>query len=142
MNKLYLLVFIFFISACKIKSANGDEHSIRAMLQAQVTEWNKGNIEGYMHGYWESDSLVFIGKSGPKYGYSTTLANYKKSYPDAAHMGKLTSTIVSMERLSDEYYFVIGKWALRREAGDVGGSYTLLIKKIKGAWVIVVDHSS
>ncbi len=119
-----------------------DEAAIRRMLAAQVVKWNEGNVAGYMKGYWESDSLVFIGKSGPTYGYIPTLERYKKGYPDAAHMGKLTSTILSMQQLSPNYYFVIGKWELKREAGDVGGSYTLLIKKINGEWVIVCDHSS
>ena len=95
-----------------------------------------------MHGYWESDSLVFIGKNGPTYGYNATLARYKKSYPDPQQMGQLTSTIVSLERLSSGHYFVIGKWALARTMGNLSGSYTLLIKKINGEWVIVVDHSS
>ena len=112
------------------------------MLGAQVEQWNKGNIAGYMKGYWENDSLVFIGKSGPTYGYRPTLERYQKSYPDAAHMGKLTSTIVSMKRLAPDHYFIIGKWELKRSAGDIGGSYTLLLKKIKGTWVIVCDHSS
>ena len=93
-------------------------------------------------GYWQDDSLVFIGKNGPKYGYTTTLANYKKSYPDAAHMGHLDFEIISLKKLSSDHYFAIGKWFLKRSAGDVGGSWTLLFKKIKGNWKIVVDHSS
>lgn len=126
-----------------VATARGnDEQQIRDMLAAQVREWNKGNIEGYMKGYWESDSLLFIGSKGPNYGYATTLANYKKRYPDAEHTGTLTSTVLSMKRLSADYYFVVGRWALSRKAGDVGGSYTLLIRKIKGQWVIVADHSS
>ena len=112
------------------------------MLTAQVTEWNKGNIEGYMHGYWENDSLLFIGSKGPRYGYDVTLKKYKEAYADLAHMGQLTSVITRMERLSGKCYFVVGTWALKRSAGDVGGSYTLLIKKIKGQWVVVADHSS
>ena len=124
-------------------SLSGDDiTAIRSMLAAQVTEWNKGNIEGYMHGYWENDSLLFIGSKGPSYGYAGTLARYKKSYPDADHMGTLTSTIVSCKKLSRQYYFVVGKWSLARKAGDVSGSYTLLLRKIKGKWVIVSDHSS
>lgn len=139
------VLYIIAIALClfySCKNSNNDEQVIRSMLAVQVTEWNKGNIEGYMHGYWENDSLVFIGKNGPKYGYNTTLANYKKSYPTTEHMGKLTSTITSMKRISDDHYFVIGKWALARSVGDVSGAYTLLIKKINGKWVIVVDHSS
>lgn len=112
------------------------------MLGKQVTEWNKGNVEGYMVGYWENDSLVFIGKSGPTYGYKATLDRYKKGYPNVEAMGKLTSEIVSIKRLSAEYYFIIGKWHLARKAGDLNGSYTLLLQKIGGKWVIINDHSS
>jgi hypothetical protein len=115
---------------------------IHKMLFAQVMEWNKGNIEGYMHGYWESDSLLFIGSKGPRYGYNATLARYKEAYPDTAHMGRLVSKITSVQKLSDEYYFVVGTWALQRSVGDASGSYTLLLRKIKGKWVIICDHSS
>ncbi len=112
------------------------------MLAAQVTEWNKGNIEGYMHGYWEDDSLLFIGSKGPRYGYGVTLKRYKEAYPDTAHMGKLTSTITRLQKLPGKYYFVVGKWALQRSVGDVSGSYTLLLRKVKRKWVIIADHSS
>lgn len=119
-----------------------DTDAIRAMLAAQVVEWNKGNIDGYMVGYWNHDSLLFIGSKGPRYGYATTLKKYKEAYPDAAHMGTLTSTISRIQRLSSKYYYVVGSWHLKRDAGDVGGSYTLLLHKIKGKWVVAADHSS
>lgn len=121
---------------------NKDERQIRSMLAAQVTEWNKGNIEGYMKGYWENDSLLFIGSKGPRYGYKETLEKYKLAYPDTAHMGRLISTVLSMKKLSADYYFILGSWALERSVGNVSGSYTLLLRKIKGVWVIVCDHSS
>ena len=95
-----------------------------------------------MKGYWENDSLMFIGKSGVTYGYKNTLENYKKNYPDTAAMGKLTFTLIQVKRLSPEYYHVTGKWHLKRTIGDIGGHYTLLFRKIKGQWVIISDHSS
>jgi hypothetical protein len=134
---LFIVAMPFF--AC---SQSNNEKSIRKMLAAQVVEWNKANMEGFMKGYWESDSLLFIGSKGPTYGFGPTLARYKKSYPDTDHSGTLTSTILSIKKLSRRYYFVVGKWALARKAGDVGGSYTLLLHKVKGEWVIVADHSS
>ncbi|MBA3828098.1 MAG: DUF4440 domain-containing protein [Taibaiella sp.] len=138
----YILLLIAILSFHTTNARPNDETAIRTMLAAQVQEWNKGNVAGYMHGYWENDSLVFIGKNGPNYGYNTTLERYRKAYPDEAHMGKLTATIISIKKLSSDYYFVIGSWHLTRTAGDVGGSYTLLLHKVKGTWVIVVDHSS
>ena len=139
--KQFLLAALCFVSISAF-SQNKDETAILKMLQAQEKEWNNGNLEAFMKGYWQNDSLLFIGKNGPKYGYNITLENYKKGYPDTARMGKFTSTILSMKKLSKEYYFVVGKWYLKRSVGDVIGHYTLLIRKINGEWVIIADHSS
>jgi len=118
------------------------EAAIRQMLGKQEAAWNNGDLDKFMIGYWESDSLLFIGKNGPTYGYRKTLANYKKGYPDTAHMGKFTSTIISLKKITRNNYFVLGKWFLQRSVGNAGGHYTLFIKKIKGKWLIVADHSS
>ncbi len=142
MKRFILFILISLSFSCFAIAQNKDEKAIRQMLSAQVVEWNKGNIDGYMKGYWENDSLLFIGSKGPRYGYETTLKRYKEAYPDTAHMGKLISTVTSMKKLSSEYYFIVGKWELKRSVGDVGGSYTLLIRKINSKWVIVCDHSS
>jgi ketosteroid isomerase-like protein len=139
--KQILFAALCFISLSTL-AQNKNETAILKMLQAQETAWNNGNLETFMKGYWQNDSLLFIGKNGPKYGFNTTLENYKKGYPDTARMGKFTSTILSMKKLSKEYYFIVGKWYLKRTVGDVSGHYTLLIRKINGEWVIVADHSS
>ncbi len=136
-------IALIFILICQFANGqNKDVKAITTLLAAQVEEWNKGHIEGYMHGYWENDSLLFIGSKGPRYGYDITLKRYKEAYPDTAHMGKLTSTITRIQKLSGKYYFIVGKWALQRSVGDVSGSYTLLLHKIKKKWVIIADHSS
>ena len=116
--------------------------AIQAILQNQTIAWNKGDLVTFMAGYWNNDSLVFIGKSGPTYGYKNTLANYKKSYPDTSYMGKLNFDIVSIKPLSKNHFFVIGKWFLKRTVGDVNGIYTLVFKKTKAGWKIISDHSS
>ena len=116
--------------------------AIQAILQNQTIAWNKGDLVTFMAGYWNNDSLVFIGKSGPTYGYKNTLANYKKSYPDTSYMGKLNFDIVSIKPLSKNHFFVIGKWYLKRTVGDVNGIYTLVFKKTKAGWKIISDHSS
>ena len=137
-----ILILSFLLPGPTLFAHSGEEESIRTTLAAQVVEWNRGNIAGYMHGYWESDSLVFIGKKGPTYGYDATLARYRKSYPDAAHMGQLSSTVLRVRMLSSEYAYVTGRWALKRKAGDVSGYYTLLLRRIGNEWVIIEDHSS
>lgn len=119
-----------------------DEAAIRKLLSDQTKAWNKGDIEGFMQGYWKSDSMMFIGKNGVNWGWQKTLENYKKGYPDTTAMGKLSFDIIQVKRLSGEYYYVVGKWMLKRTIGDVSGHYNLLLRRIKGKWSIVADHSS
>lgn len=113
-----------------------------AILQEQTEAWNRGDLESFMKGYWDSDSLMFIGKSGITYGWMNTLNNYKKGYPDTAAMGKLHFNIIKVSRLHKKYFHVVGKWYLKRSIGDISGHYTLLFRKINGHWVIISDHSS
>lgn len=115
---------------------------IQAVLTKQQKAWNEGKIEAYMEGYWNNDSLTFVGKRGVTRGWRNTLNNYKKSYPDRAAMGKLDLQIISIKVLSKDLAFVVGKWDLTRTVGNVGGHFTLLMRNIKGKWVIVADHSS
>lgn len=129
---------LFFSANAQVK----DEMAIRNILARQTTEWNRGNIEAFMSGYWNNDSLLFVGKSGPNYGFRKTLENYQKGYPDTTAMGKLSFNILQVKKLSSEYYFVLGKWMLKRSIGDLSGHYTLLFKKINGQWKIIADHSS
>lgn len=121
---------------------NKDEIAIRNVLDKQLQAWNNGDVEKFMDGYWQNDSLMFIGKAGITYGWQNTLNNYKKGYPDTAAMGKLKFDIQEVRRLSVLYYFIVGTWHLTRSMGDAGGHFTLLFKKVKNKWVIVADHSS
>ena len=140
MKKAWLLLLVF--ASLLANAQKGEEEKIRELLSRQTAAWNNGDIEGFMQTYWKSDSLMFIGKSGVTRGWQKTLENYKKGYPDTAAMGKLSFDIIKVEKLSDQHFFVVGKWMLKRTIGDISGHYTLLLRKIKGQWVIVADHSS
>jgi hypothetical protein len=133
-----LLVFSCLLSFGQKKN----ENKIRHILHTQTTSWNTGDLEKFMIGYWENDSLMFIGKSGITYGWQKTLENYKKGYPTKEAMGILSFDIIQVKKLSSRYYFVLGKWHLKRTIGDLSGHYTLIFKKIKNNWVVISDHSS
>ncbi len=149
MKKIIGLFLFFFALSIVVaaqakpdKQAGMDEMLIRKAIEDQRIAWNNGDKEGFMGTYWQSDSLMFIGKSGVTYGWQNTLNNYKKGYPDTAAMGKLDFDILQVKRLSAIYFFIVGKWHLTRSIGNVGGHFTLLWRKVKGKWVIIADHSS
>jgi ketosteroid isomerase-like protein len=136
------LLLLMLLGSYNVFAQTKDEAAIRKLLHIQTISWNKGDVEGFMQTYWKSDSLMFIGKSGVVWGWQKTLDNYKKGYPDTAAMGKLSFDIIQVKPLDKNHYFVVGKWFLKRSIGDAGGHYTLLMRRIKGQWKIVADHSS
>lgn len=124
------------------KARAADQQQIAALMATQTSAWNKGDIEGFMATYWHSDSLLFIGKNGVTYGWQATLDRYKKTYPDAAAMGKLDFKLLEFKPLASDTYLLIGKWHLERTIGDLQGHFSLILQKIKGQWKIIADHSS
>ena len=140
MKKLFFLVATLFV--IKSQAQKHDEGEIRNLLVQQTETWNRGDINGFMQTYWQNDSLMFIGKEGITWGWKNTLERYKKGYPDKETMGQLSFDVIQVKKLSAEYFFVVGKWMLKRNAGDLSGHYNLLMKRIKGQWKIIADHSS
>ncbi|MES2517990.1 MAG: nuclear transport factor 2 family protein [Bacteroidota bacterium] len=139
------LLILLIVSSSWIANAQSpkDKQEILNILDHQTKAWNGGDVTNFMKGYWESDSLMYIGKSGVTYGYTKTLENYKKNYPNKATMGTLVFNIIKVNFIAEDACFVVGKWHLTRpEKGDIGGHYTLLWRKLNGQWVIVADHSS
>ncbi|GAB3638037.1 nuclear transport factor 2 family protein [Hymenobacter arcticus] len=119
--------------------------AIARVLTTQTAAWNRGDIPGFMAGYWHSDSLVFISKKGPTYGWQPTLDNYRRSYPDATQMGQLDFSQLRITTLGTEAAQVVGHWHLARPgvaAGDLQGQFLLVFRKLNGQWVIVADHTS
>ena len=117
--------------------------AIRQVLTTQTAAWNRGDIPGFMEGYWKSDSLVFIGRKGPTYGWQQTLDNYKKNYPDAAAMGQLDFSGLRVTLVAPSAAQVIGRWHLARPAaGDLQGYFLLVLRQIDGKWVVVADHTN
>ncbi len=116
--------------------------AITKVLLTQQAAWNRGDIEAFMEGYLKTEDLSFVGSKGVTKGWEATLNNYKKGYPDKAAMGELIFDIISIDQLSNNAAFMIGKYTLKREQDEPSGYFTLLWKKVNGEWVIAVDQTS
>lgn len=131
-----------FLSIAWIAMALSQEQEIRAVLDKQVQAWNNGDMEGYMDGYWKSDSLLFTSGGNIQRGWQATLEKYKKGYSTKAKMGTLRFSQLEIYLLSQESAWVFGHWELEREKDHPQGVFTLVFKKCSGGWKIVHDHTS
>lgn len=120
------------------------QKAIRAVLDAQVEAWNRGDLEGYMRGYWMSPELTFFGGATETSGWTKTLERYRKSYKsEGRQMGRLSFNNVRIEMVSPDAAFVRGEWKLEMPAGQQPhGVYTLLMRRLPDGWRIIHDHSS
>lgn len=119
-----------------------DRAAINAVLKAQQAAWNRGDVDAFLKGYWESPELTFSGSNGVSRGWDGVLARYKKNYPDRAAMGELDFSELEIRFLGPEAALVLGKWRLKREIGDIGGVFTLVWQKFPEGWKIIHDHTS
>jgi ketosteroid isomerase-like protein len=140
MKSLFLAISLLF----SLHAFAQDEKEITKSILDQADKWNKGDLTGFMSYYWVSDSLLFVGKNGPTYGWNTVKANYEKNYgKDQQDLGKLHFEILQTQKLGKNNYFMLGKWLVKKEGNaDKFGFFTLIWKKIKGKWLIVADHTS
>ena len=124
------------------KASDANRAAILAVLTAQQSDWNKGNIRGFMEGYWNSSELTFAGTREFTRGWQPVLARYEKSYADKAAMGTLDFSELEIRQLGPDAALVLGKWHLQRQAGDVGGIFTLVFQKFPEGWRIIHDHTT
>lgn len=145
--KLFVLTFLTISIVSTVISAQStrDEKSklaIRAVMDEQSAAWNKGDIDGFMKGYWNSPEMTFVSGTNVTKGWQPTLERYKKGYDTKAKMGILTFSDLEITVLGKEAAVVLGKWSLEREKDNPNGLFTLTFRKFKKDWRIILDHTS
>lgn len=134
-------------SATRTSAQQADPHSrdtqqIRQVLEDQQLAWNRGDVDSFMKGYWRSPELTFSGSGGIERGWEGVHARYLRNYPDRAAMGLLDFSGLEFRFLGPDATLVLGRWHLKREIGDVGGVYSLVLQRFPEGWRIVHDHTS
>jgi beta-aspartyl-peptidase (threonine type) len=134
--------FFIIACACSVAVAQTSMQGIRKLLDDQVEAWNKGDIEGFMRGYWDSDSTMFNSGGNLTKGYRHVLERYKKNYATRDLMGKLDFRDLVIRMLSDNAAVVMGTWKLKRAKDQPWGRFTLIVERKPEGWRITHDHTS
>lgn len=137
-----LMILTFSGFAFAQSKEEKEKAAIRKVMDEQVLAWNKGDVEGFMQGYWKSEQLTFISGDNVRRGWQTVTDNYKKSYNTREKMGVLSFSDLEITILGKDYANVIGSWKVQAQPKDAQGKFTLLFKKFKDGWRIIQDHTS
>jgi beta-aspartyl-peptidase (threonine type) len=138
---LHLLISFLLAGLCAAFAQDGTA-DIRKVLVDQIKAWNDGSVEGYMKGYWNSDSTTFVSGGTVTRGYRDVLARYKKAYDTREKMGKLEFSELGIRKVTSDLAIATGAWQLTRSNDKPGGRFTLILEKKPEGWRIVYDHTS
>jgi uncharacterized protein (TIGR02246 family) len=129
----------------------GDKAAIRAVMEAQVAAWNKGDVTAFMSSYEDSPETTFVGAASVNKGFQPILSRYKANYSTREQMGTLTFKDMDIRLLPTssgvvEYAIVTGKFHLQRTAKGAqtkdDGIFSLVWRKGPDGWKIVLDHTA
>ncbi len=141
-----LLAAFFIFGAMSVSFGQSKDEKIKAdirkVMDEQVAAWNKGDIDGFMKGYWNSPQMTFVSGDNVTKGWQETTDRYKKNYNTREKMGVLTFSELEIEVLSKDSAKVLGRWRVAHEPKDNQGRFTLIFRKFKDGWKIVHDHTS
>jgi ketosteroid isomerase-like protein len=126
-------------------NASDPEPEIERLVRAQEAAWNRGDIAAFMDlGYWQSPELTFFSGGEDSRGYDAMLARYRTNYEaPGKERGTLAFTKLEVVPLADGVALARGRWDLDYAAQpDVGGLFTLALRRTSDGWRIVHDHTS
>ena len=119
------------------------EPSVRRVLDAQVDAWNRGDLDGFMAGYWNDDGLFYISGGKSVQGLNALKERYATAYQgEGKEMGKLKFSELNIEPVGLDAALVRGRWEVATSRETVGGWFTLLFRYTRDGWKIVHDHTS
>jgi uncharacterized protein (TIGR02246 family) len=156
MRRFFVLVAALAASASVLSAAYAQQNravsrsrrdakatrEVRAVLDAQVAAWNRGDIDGFMEGYWQSPETVFVSGDSLTRGWQTVLDRYKKAYDSREKMGTLSFLEIDIKALGPRTVIATGRWQLMRVADTPHGRFTLILRRTPEGWRITHDHTS
>jgi uncharacterized protein DUF4440 len=135
-------------NAAKAATASRDwTKPIQTVLDAQIAAWNRGDIEAFMAGYWNSPDFIYIGNKQVVHGWQAMLDRYRKSFTaadgSALPLGTLRLDDTQITPLAPDAALVWGTYSVVNPDGKRrGGLYTLVMRKFPEGWRTVYDRTS
>ena len=129
------------------QAQNGPEdavRAVRAVLDRQVADWNKGDLDAFLGGYWNSPKVVFQSGGQRFDGWEAMRERYRRRYQaEGRAMGRLEFSALDIEPLGPEAVLARGRWRLTMPDGTKpGGLFTVIFRKLPEGWKIIHDHTS
>ncbi len=150
MRTFHALVVLFALTVFAFAPqmlAQGELHqdqAILAVMDKQVTDWNRGDLEAFASTYKNSPDILFLGTNIYR-GYAAMLGRYREAFATREKMGTLSFSQLEVQSLDERFATVTGHYHLERTSaggGNSDGYFLLVFEKTKDGWKIVRDDTT
>jgi uncharacterized protein (TIGR02246 family) len=128
-----------------VQASHDPQKAIQTVLDEQIVAWNRGDLEGFMVGYWNSPDFVYLSNTQVVRGWQTMLDRYRQAFKSSgeAQMGMLELQDTQITLLGKEAALVWGTYRVVNPDGKQrSGLYTLVMRKFPEGWRTVYDRTS
>jgi ketosteroid isomerase-like protein len=123
-------------------SPQTDKAAILSVIDRMELAWNRGDFRGYMAGFKNPD-VVFVSGGKFQQGWQGTLDHYIRDYGGSPERrGRLHFYNMKVDLLAPDAAMLIGQYRLVRGPRVTEGVNTRLFRKIRGHWLITMNHVS
>lgn len=123
-------------------SPASERAAILGVVDRMEQAWNHGDFRGYMAAFKNPD-VVFVSGGKFQHGWQGTLDHYVRDYGGSAERrGKLHFYNMKVDLLAPDAAMLIGQYRLERGARVTEGVNTRLFRKVRGHWLITMNHVS
>jgi uncharacterized protein (TIGR02246 family) len=128
-------------------SPNSDQIGLRRQIVDQLeraaSDWNRGDLEGFLSDYAPESTTTFVDGRRARHGFEFIRNNYARWFTPGARRDSLHFEEVEVRRLSPSLALVTARFILAR-GGTVtaSGPFTLVMERRSQGWKILHDHSS
>jgi ketosteroid isomerase-like protein len=123
-------------------SPQADKAAILSVIHHMEDAWNRGDFRGYMAGFKNPD-VVFVSGGKFQQGWQGTLDHYIRDYGGSPERrGQLHFYNMKVDILAPDAAMLVGQYRLVRGPRVTEGVNTRLFKKIRGHWLITMNHVS
>ena len=141
----FLALIVFAIPSMLVaQDVSPAAPAIRAVLDKQVVDWNRGDLDAFAAGYKNSPDILFMGPTISR-GYAQMLDRYRKGYSTKEKMGTLSFTGLEVQPLDERFATVTGNFHLERTpagGGNAEGYFLLVFEKTPAGWKIIRDDTT
>ena len=139
---LPIVAFAAFASPAAAATPKAERAAILSTIARMESAWNRGDFRGYMAGFKNPD-VVFVSGGRFQQGWQGTLDHYVRDYGGSAERsGKLHFYNVKIDLLAPDAAMLVGQYRLERGERVTEGVNTRLFRKVRGKWLITMNHVS